>query len=511
MTEGLPGSQASRWEGSIAGQGGVDDLRPSIYAASDVGCPLKAMSTQEAYYHQAAAAMVAQDQDIAVLRQPFERGRHLTHGDVGAAREGADRQFVRLTHVEQHGSRLQFAGGGGDVNFQGSRHRGLEPWRTSAGNQPEFTVDAGPAAHVVGRMTERFVVIMAGGRGERFWPQSRLHKPKHLLPIVGKDPMLSQTIARVLPLVPAKNILVITTQQQLAEVRKVCAGLPRKNIIVEPVGRDTAPAVGLAMLLVKKRNPEAAFAVLPADHVIGDEDGFRALLDAAFRAAESADELVTLGIEPTEPATGFGYIERGKLWHSGPPVVLRAKRFVEKPNLAKAKAYLASRRFYWNAGMFVWRVPVVTAALQQHAPELFAGLLRLGKALSRAGADKALARLYPTLPRISVDYAVMEKSRNVLVLPASFGWDDVGSWPAVERHHGKDAGGNVLRGRAIVEAGRNNIVVSADGHITAVLGLDDLIVVHTSDATLVCPKCRAQDIKLLLQRLASDPALKKHL
>ncbi len=360
-------------------------------------------------------------------------------------------------------------------------------------------------------MTERFVVIMAGGRGERFWPQSRLHKPKHLLPIVGRDPMLSQTIARVLPLVPAKNILIITTRQQLAEVRKASAGLPRRNLIVEPVGRDTAPAVGLAMLLVKQRNPEAVFAVLPADHVIQDEAGFRTLLDAAFQAAGSADELVTLGIEPTEPATGFGYIERGKVWHSGPPAVLRARRFVEKPSLAKARAYLASGRFCWNAGMFVWRVPVIAAALRAHAPGLHAGLLGLEKALRRGSPDRALARLYPALPRISIDYAVMEKSRNVLVLPARFGWDDVGSWPAVERHHGKDADGNVLRGRAIVEGGRNNIVVSADGHITAVLGLDDLIVVHTPDATLVCPKDRAQDIKLLLLRLAADPALKQHL
>ena len=352
---------------------------------------------------------------------------------------------------------------------------------------------------------------MAGGRGERFWPQSRLRKPKHLLPIVGPSPMLTQTIARVRPLVPAKNILVITTRPQLAEVRRACPGLPKRNLIVEPVGRDTAPAVGLALLLVRQRAPDAAFAVLPADHVIGDEAGFRALLEAAVTTAESADELVTLGIEPTEPATGFGYIERGKLWHSGPPPVLRAKRFVEKPSLPKAKAYLASGRFLWNAGMFVWRAPVLAAAFRQHAPELADGLERLGKLLAGRGAAAAMAKLYPTLPRISIDYAVMEKARNVLVLPARIGWDDVGSWQALVRHHGKDAVGNVLLGRCLVEGGRDNLVVSADGHVTAVFGLDDLIVVHTPDATLVCPKNRAQDIKLLLQRLAADPELKQHL
>lgn len=360
-------------------------------------------------------------------------------------------------------------------------------------------------------MSERFVVIMAGGRGERFWPQSRLRKPKHLLPIVGAQPMLTQTIARVLPLVPKKNMFVITTRGQLAEVRKACPGLPRANIVAEPMGRDTAAAVGLAMLLVQKRNPDAAFAILPADHVIGDVKKFRELLDAAFKAAESADELVTLGIEPTEPATGFGYIERGAVWHSGPVRVLRAKRFVEKPNLAKAKAYLAAGRYYWNAGMFVWRVPVIGAALQKHAKELHTGLRQLGQAMRRSSADAALAKVYPKLPKISIDYAVMEKARNVLVVPAGMGWDDVGSWPAVARHHGRDAAGNVLRGLSRVEAGRGNIVISEGTHLTAVLGLDDIVVVHTPDATLVCPKDRTQDIKQLLQHLQADVKTQRYL
>lgn len=455
--------------------------------------------------------MVAEDQDVPVLGQAVDRTSQFPEGNVRCPGEGTAGYLVGLPHIQQEDAGLQLSGGGDYVGLFGSFHERPGPWPGRTKNQPEFAVDAGPRGNVVGGMPERFAVIMAGGRGERFWPQSRLHKPKHLLPIVGREPMLTQTISRVRPLVPAKNILVITTRQQLAEVRKACRGLPARNIIVEPVGRDTAAAVGLAMLLVKQRNPDAAFAVLPADHVITDENRFRQLLDAAYAAAESADELVTLGIEPTEPATGFGYIERGKVWHSGPPAVLRAKRFVEKPNLTKAMAYLASGRYYWNAGMFVWRVPVIAAALRTHAPELATGLDKLGKALRLTGGQAALAKLYPTLPRISIDYAVMEKSRNVLVLPAGMGWDDVGSWPAVERHHAKDGAGNVLRGAAIVESGNNNIVVTEGGHVTAVLGMDDVIVVHTADATLVCPKHRAQDIKLLLQRLAADPKLKKHL
>ncbi len=360
-------------------------------------------------------------------------------------------------------------------------------------------------------MPERFVVIMAGGRGERFWPQSRLKKPKHLLPIVGTQPMLTQTIARVRPLVSSRNILVITTLGQLAAVRVACGNLPRRNIIVEPVGRDTAAAVGLAMLLVKARSPNGTFAVLPADHVIGDVKGFRRLLKAAFKAAESADELVTLGIEPTEPATGFGYIERGATWQEAPVRILRAKRFVEKPGLAKARAYLAAGRYYWNAGMFVWRVPVIAAALACHAPELHAGLEKLEGAFIRGDSATALARIYPHLKKISIDFAVMEKARNVLVVPANFGWDDVGSWPAVARHHAKDSAGNILRGMACVEAGRHNIVLSSGRHLTAVLGLDNLVVVHTPDATLVCPRDRAQEIKAMLLRLHADPKTRKYL
>jgi mannose-1-phosphate guanylyltransferase len=360
-------------------------------------------------------------------------------------------------------------------------------------------------------MSERFVVIMAGGRGERFWPQSRASRPKHLLPIVGTQPMLTQTIARLRPLVPAGNIFVITTKSQLKAAREACRGLPARNVIVEPIGRDTAAAVGLAMLLVGRRNPDAAFAVLPADHVIGDVAGFRRTLVAAFEAAESADELVTLGIEPTEPATGFGYIERGAVWHDGAVRILRAKRFVEKPNLAKARTYVTSGKYYWNAGMFVWRVPVISAAFNARAPELAAGLDRLEKAMRRGKVTAALAKIYPSLLKISIDYAVMEKSSNVLVVPANFGWDDVGSWPAVARHHPNDSSGNILRGLAFVENGTHNIVISEGRHLTAVLGVDNLVVVHTPDATLVCPKHRAEEIKALLKRLHADPKTQKYL
>lgn len=362
-------------------------------------------------------------------------------------------------------------------------------------------------------MPERFVVIMAGGRGERFWPQSREATPKHLLPIVGDKPMLAQTVDRVVGVVPRENVFVITTQAQLEGCRGACPGLPVANIVAEPMGRDTAAATGLAMLLVKQRNPSAAFAMLPADHVIHDTAEYAKLLNIAFESAESADVLVTLGIKPAAPETGFGYIQQAGVWRQvGGRDVMAVKRFVEKPNLETAQGYLASGEYYWNAGMFVWRVPVVEAAFKAQAVELYAGLAKLEAAAASAGGwSQALAEIYPTLKKVSVDYALMEKSTNVVVVPATFDWDDVGAWPAIAKHFTPDSHGNVLRGHSMVEGGTHNIVVSTDGHLVGVVGCSDLVVVHTPEATLVCPKDRAQEIKALLERLKQDPEKKQFL
>lgn len=362
-------------------------------------------------------------------------------------------------------------------------------------------------------MSDRYVVIMAGGRGERFWPQSREATPKHLLPIVGDKPMLAQTVDRVAGVVPRENVFVITTQAQLDGCREACPDLPPANVVAEPMGRDTAAATGLAMLLVKQRNPGAAFAMLPADHVIKDTAEYARLLNIAFESAESADVLVTLGIKPASPETGFGYIQQSGPWKKiGGRDVMAVKRFVEKPDLETAQGYLASGEYYWNAGMFVWRVPVVEAAFRAHAPELYAGLVKLESAAQNAGDwTQALTEVYPTLKKVSVDYALMEKSTNVVVVPATFDWDDVGAWPAIAKHFTPDEHGNVLRGHAMVESGTHNIVVSTDGHLVGVIGVSDLVVVHTPGATLVCPKDRAQEIKTLLERIKQDPEKKKFL
>jgi len=352
-------------------------------------------------------------------------------------------------------------------------------------------------------MPQNFIVIIAGGKGERFWPQSRARRPKHLLPIVGTKPMLEQTLERVRSLASLENTFVITSAVQEKAVRQVCPGLPPSNIIAEPAGRDTAPAVALAAALIQARDPQGVFAVLPADHVIHDGASYERDLRAAFAAASAEPVMVTIGIEPTEPATGFGYIQRGEKWSDFEErPVYRVKRFVEKPSLEVAQGYLASGDYVWNAGMFVWSVSVVDEALRQHAPELHAGLAPVRKALAEGKPlSSVLKRVYPKLGKISVDYALLEKSSNVVVLPSSFDWDDVGAWPAVPKHYQKDATGNVCRGLAVIEDGANNIVFSEDGHLTAVLGLDDLIVVHTKDATLVAPKSKAQEIKRLLKRI----------
>jgi mannose-1-phosphate guanylyltransferase len=355
----------------------------------------------------------------------------------------------------------------------------------------------------------RYAVIMAGGRGERFWPQSRLKRPKQLLPIVGDAPLLAQTVERLRGFLPLEHILVVTNVEQVESVREVCPSLPCDNIIGEPIGRDTAAAVGLSTLLVARRDPEATFAMLPADHVIHDNEGYLRDLETAFAAAEREEALVTLGIRPTHPATGYGYIERGAPCgpEEAPEACFKVVRFKEKPDAATAAAYLEQGNFLWNAGMFVWRVPVISHEFARHTPELWTALDAIKVGLEKGQAlDDLLRAHYPTLPKISIDFAVMEKAAEVRVVPGSFDWDDVGEWPAVARHFTPDAAGNVQRGDTLIEDGRNNIVINEGGHLTAILGCENLIVVQTPDATLVCPKDRAQEIKALVKKIGQKEA-----
>ena len=378
-------------------------------------------------------------------------------------------------------------------------------------SQLHLRLDGRPGGGFFSLMVRRYVVILAGGKGERFWPQSRLRRPKQLLPIIGDRPMLQQTLERVLPVVPAERVLVLTNVEQAAAVRRVCRVLPRANIIAEPVGRDSGPAVGLAAQLVAARDPRAVFASVHSDAVIHHVRAFQGDLRAAFVAAEAAPVIVLIGVPPTEPSTAFGYIQRAEPWRTvHGRVIYRARRFVEKPSLEEAQGYLASGEYYWNPGIFVWRAGVVLEAFARHAPKVFAGLAKIGEALAaRRPLTDTLRKIYPSLPKIAVDYAILEKADNVVVFPATFDWDDIGSWAALTRHLSKDAAGNVVRGNAVIEQGSHNIVINEGRQFTAVLGADNLIIVQTRDATLVCPRDKAQHLKILLQRLAADPRGRK--
>ncbi|MBU6402466.1 MAG: NTP transferase domain-containing protein [Verrucomicrobia bacterium] len=364
----------------------------------------------------------------------------------------------------------------------------------------------------------RYVIVMAGGRGERFWPVSREKTPKQLVTLLGDRSFLQQAVDRVLPLVPLKNILVITNAVQAPEVRRQLPKLPRQNIVAEPCGRDTCAAVTLGAALVGARDLNSVMAVLPADHVIPDEKKFQQTLGDAFDLAGRGQVIVTIGIKPTEPATGYGYIRTG-VTLPPPHGVKRYKtpffkteQFVEKPNYERALEYLTSGQYRWNAGMFIWSFVTVTQGLEQHQPEMAAACQRWFKVAGTPKLDKTLAKDYPDLKKISIDFALMEHAQNVVVADGDFAWDDLGSWTALARHLKPDPEGNCAVADFIHVDGARNIIFDArtTGRTPiAVVGLRDAILVQTDDATLLAHKSQAQKVKELVKRLAEHPKFKR--
>ena len=352
---------------------------------------------------------------------------------------------------------------------------------------------------------KRFAVIMAGGRGERFWPLSTSQKPKQLLSLVGGKPLLQIAVDRLEGLLPVDHIYVITNADLVDATCEAAPDLNPDNVIGEPFGCDTAAACALGLALVKSRQPDGAFAILTADHIIGDLDLFRATLQASFDLALQHDVLITIGINPTYPSSGYGYIETGTE-HSrdGEIQFMEAERFVEKPDEATAQKYLDSGRFYWNSGMFIWSV----ASLEKAFAAYRAPLTALIDAMTPVcGTDKfypTLTEEYGKLERISIDYAVMEHAENILTAKGMFAWDDVGAWPAIANHFDTTEDDNVVIGQAEVVDARDNIVVS-EGRMTALIGVHDLVVVQADGATLICPKSRAQDVKALVSQLRENP------
>jgi mannose-1-phosphate guanylyltransferase len=351
-------------------------------------------------------------------------------------------------------------------------------------------------------------VILAGGRGTRFWPRSRARTPKQLLNIVGKQTMLEQTVARLRPLLPAANIWTVTNAEQASQVRKQLPPAARKRVLTEPVGRNTAAAIALAALHVRQAaRGDALMAVLPADHYIANPERYRIITRAALDVARRPGRMVVLGIPPTRPETGFGYIERiGDALDSRGFPVFAVRRFTEKPALSVAKVYAGSGDYHWNAGMFFWRVSTFLENLNKYLPKTYAHLEILADSIGKSSYERKLRAIYSKLENISVDYAILEPATrqpgepSVFVIPAEVGWSDIGSWAAVYELLAKQTGDNVLAGHGLALDATGNFLYSPTKFVAAI-GVRNLIVVETPDALLIVPRERAQDVAKIVKSL----------
>jgi len=349
----------------------------------------------------------------------------------------------------------------------------------------------------------RHAVIMAGGAGTRLWPLSRRNRPKQILKLFSGNSLLRQSYERVSAMFPPGQVNVITNQAHLPFVANELPELPPANLFGEPVGRDTANAVGLATAILAERDPDAVVGIFTADHVITPMDRFCAAVEQAFAAAEQhSDALVTLGIRPARADTQYGYIERGPRVAEN---LYQVKQFTEKPSLAAAMKYLSSGEYYWNSGMFAWRSATILAQLKKQLPASYEAIRDIAAAWTTEKRQERLQRIYPTLMKISIDFAVMERAERVLVVEMGCHWVDVGSWPAIESVIHADGDGNVTACQQVIHLGsRGNIVVSEDKHLIATIGVDDLVIVHSPDATLICTRRDAQGIRELVDNVGKQ-------
>ncbi|ABF44644.1 mannose-6-phosphate isomerase, type 2 [Deinococcus geothermalis DSM 11300] len=349
-------------------------------------------------------------------------------------------------------------------------------------------------------------VILAGGSGERFWPLSRKHRPKQFLTLdeTGRS-LLQATSDRLGRLSGSpEQVMVVTGTEYRTQVLEQLPDMPIEHLIVEPVARDTAPAVLYAALRVAQENPQAVMGVFPADHRITDAQAFGRVVRRAIEVAEITGGLVTLGVTPTFPATGYGYIQRGEQLLGGELPAFRVSRFTEKPDAETAQLFLADGRYTWNSGMFIWRVQAILAAFEQYQPDMYAQL-----SAAVRGSPRQVRAVFPELQKISIDYAILEKSDQVVVIPAEFGWDDLGDWNALERLL-KGEGQNVAVGRHVGLDTDGAILYTTGGDgLIATIGLEDVVVVRTDEVTLVVRKDRTQDIKKVVQQLKSHPELER--
>lgn len=355
-----------------------------------------------------------------------------------------------------------------------------------------------------------YPVIMAGGSGTRFWPLSRHLFPKQLLKIGGEHTLIQQTMRRVCGCAPASQILISTNTAQAEQIRAQLTGWIgdlKDGFVLEPEGRNTAPAIALAALEVMRRDPEGVMLVVPADHVVTGQRAFQAAVSLAAQLAKKG-YLVTFGIKPIRPETGYGYIKpngRAIVGKKGTLTGYRVQKFVEKPNATKAAQYLKAKTYYWNSGMFVWKAATILEEIRRHQPALGNVVDRMGQLFAAGASTRTIDEVYRLAPSVSIDNGVMELSANAAVVPVSFRWSDVGSWGSLDEVAAKDKSGNVLSGR-VVDIGSTRSIVFADKRVVATIGLEDMVVVDTPDATLVCPKSRAQDVKKVVDILKQQKA-----
>lgn len=342
-------------------------------------------------------------------------------------------------------------------------------------------------------------VVLAGGGGTRFWPLSRKELPKQLLNLTGKDLMVNETIDRLEGNIAKEDIFVVTNCTQAELMLEATAGrISPDHVLAEPVARNTAACIGYAAMEILHKYGDGVMCVLPSDHYIKKTDVYKKVIADALRIAEETDALVTLGIQPTFPSTGYGYICHEETKNEDG--AYRVRHFVEKPNLEKAKQYLLSGEYLWNSGMFIWKASVIMRYFEKLLPEVYACLQKIGDVMGTDAEPEAIREIYPQIPKISIDYGIMERADRVLVLEGDFGWSDVGSWDALEALYEKDEYGNITYGEQ-VHIDTHDCIIYAKNKLVTTIGLDNVIVVETEDAVLVCDKNRAQEVKRIVDAL----------
>ncbi|SKA03724.1 mannose-1-phosphate guanylyltransferase [Selenihalanaerobacter shriftii] len=348
-------------------------------------------------------------------------------------------------------------------------------------------------------------LIMAGGIGSRFWPLSRKHQPKQFLNLVDEDQsMIQATVSRISELASHEDIFIATNQDYATDIQMQLSEIPKDNITIEPMGKNTAACIGLAALYIERKDPEAVMVVLPSDHLIKNQERYLEIVEEAAEIAKMEDRLVTIGIKPNHPETGYGYIhydQKDKL--EGNEDIFAVKEFTEKPDRKTAKQFLDQGTYLWNSGMFVWQVSTIRKMFKKYMPKLHQALERMKEAIGTESEFEVLTKEFEKLDSISIDYGIMEKADDIYVIPGDFGWDDVGSWPALERVREADKAGNVVKGNHIGLETKNSII-QGNGKLITTVGLEDVVIVDTEDAILICDKKKAQDIKKLRKQLAES-------